>query len=139
MAGGYLALGVLLVLAVVAQAEEQSDVLILTDSTIDQALKDNEFILVEFYAPWCGHCKKLVPEYEKAATLLKENGSVAKIAKVDATVEKNSASKFGIRGYPTLLFFKGGEQLEKYSSQRTAEAIVEYCRTKAGETRTAEL
>jgi protein disulfide-isomerase-like protein len=139
MAGGYLALGVLLLLAGVAQAEEQSDVLVLTDGTIDEALRENEYILVEFYAPWCGHCKRLAPEYEKAATLLKERGSKAKVAKVDSTVEKNSASRFGIRGYPTLLFFKNGEQLEKYSSQRTAEAIVEYCQTKAGETRAAEL
>lgn len=139
MAGGYLALGVLLLLAGVAQAEEQSDVLVLTDGTIDEALKENEYILVEFYAPWCGHCKRLAPEYEKAATLLKEKGSKAKLAKVDATVEKNSASRFGIRGYPTLLFFKNGEQLEKYSSQRTAEAIVDYLQTKAGETRAAEL
>jgi protein disulfide-isomerase A1 len=101
-----------------------SDVLILTDENFDEQIKDSN-VLVEFFAPWCGHCKKLAPEYEKAATTLK--GENIKIASVDATVETAVAERFGIRGYPTLKFFRNGVPKE-YNGGRTADAIVTYCK-----------
>jgi len=65
--------------------------------------KDSWF--VEFYAPWCGHCKKLEPEWNKLASDL--NGYV-KVAKVDATVNTNLAQRFGVTGYPSIKFFPAG-------------------------------
>lgn len=111
---------------------QESNVLVLTDSTIEDALKENSHILIEFYAPWCGHCKRLAPEYEKAADLLKESGVAARIAKVDSTVEKNAAAAYSIRGYPTLLYFENGQMVEKYSGGRTADEISKYVINKAG-------
>ena len=55
---------------------------------------------------YSGHCKQLAPEYAKAAQRLRENNPPYYIAKVDATENKQLAEKFGIRGFPTLFFFK---------------------------------
>merc|ERR1712113_1007116 len=129
----YVALFLLAAFAV-ASADD-SDVLTLTDATYDQALKDNQLIFIKFYAPWCGHCKRLAPDWEKAATALKEKNSKVKIADVDCTVEKEAAQKNEVRGYPTLKFFKNGEFDEKYAGKRTLEDIVEYCLEKSGEKR----
>ena len=82
------------------------DVIVLTDSNFDSLLGQNDSLwLIEFYAPWCGHCKSLDPEWSMAATELK--GKV-KLGKVDCTVNKKISNRFSINGYPTIYVFPPG-------------------------------
>jgi len=125
------ALLVLFAVAVCAEDPEmEGDVLVLTDKTFDEVVNNADLILVEFYAPWCGHCKKLTPEFAEAATKLKKDN--VKLAKVDATVETNVASRFGVSGYPTLKIFRKGNQAE-YKGPRDASGIVSYMLKQVGD------
>ena len=107
----------------------EKDVIILTDSTFDKAVEKYEYLLVLFYAPWCGHCKKFHPEYEKAATVLRKENLY--LAKVDATVEKKLAEKFEIQGFPTVKLFIKGQAIE-YNGGRRESEVINWMRKKTG-------
>ncbi|CAF4525282.1 unnamed protein product [Rotaria sp. Silwood1] len=103
----------------------EKDTIELTDSNFDSIVIDSEDMwLVEFMAPWCGHCKNLAPEWARAATELK--GKV-KLGVVDATVHTQLAQRYGIQGFPTIKFFPSGRkdgQAEEYDGGRTSSDIV---------------
>jgi protein disulfide-isomerase A1 len=119
-----LAFAVLAALAGFASAEGESDVHQLTQDTFGDFVKANDLVLAEFFAPWCGHCKALAPEYEEAATSLKEKD--IKLAKVDCTEEADLCKEYGVEGYPTLKVFRGPENISPYTGQRKAAAITSY-------------
>jgi len=121
----------------------EEGVLVLTDNTFAQAIEEYDFVLAEFYAPWCGHCKNLAPEYAKAAQQLAETNPNVKLAKIDCTVEKELASKYEIKGFPTLKFFsKAAGAPIPYEAGRTTADIVNWLKKKTGpasvELKTAE-
>ncbi|CAM9505524.1 unnamed protein product [Ascophyllum nodosum] len=81
--------------------------------------------LVEFFAPWCGHCQKLAPEWESAAGQLQ--GTV-NLGAVDATQHQNLAQKYGVQGYPTIKAFPPGPKKgpQDYNGPRESAGIVDY-------------
>ncbi|XP_074100019.1 protein disulfide-isomerase A6 homolog CaBP1 [Cotesia typhae] len=100
-----------------------SDVVELTPSNFDKLVTNSDHIwVVEFYAPWCGHCKNLKPEYEKAATALK---GIIKVGAVDVDEHKSFGSRFGIEGFPTIkIFGVNKKKPDSYNGARTADGLV---------------
>jgi len=113
---------------------EEEEVAVEEEVTVD--LKTENFddfvkgrnVLVEFFAPWCGHCKALKPKWEAAAVKVNQDDSIdATIAKVDAVSEDELAKRYGVEGYPTIKWFpKGSLKGEDYDGKRETADIVEF-------------
>jgi len=112
-----------LLLATLALAEGPSDVIDLTPANFKSVVSPEKLILVEFFAPWCGHCKALAPQYEDAATALKDKG--IKLAKVNCVDEPDLCQSHGVQGYPTLKIFHDGEPTD-YTGPRKTDGIIGY-------------
>ncbi|EKX35324.1 hypothetical protein GUITHDRAFT_165991 [Guillardia theta CCMP2712] len=117
------------------------DVLILTSENFDREVakhtEGDKALLVEFYAPWCGHCKALKPKYIEAAKKLMQNNPPIRIAAVNADEEsnKNLASRFGVSGFPTLKVLKdGGSTVLDYDGPRETDGIVKHVLASQGPT-----
>jgi len=96
----------------------------LTPSNFDKQVTNGEGVwIVEFYAPWCGHCKNLVPEYKKAAKALK---GIVKVGAVNADEHRSLGGQFGVQGFPTIKVFGANKKKpEDYNGQRTAQGFVD--------------
>ena len=89
-----------------------------------KVLESNELWLVEFYAPWCGHCKNLEPHWEKASKILK---GIVKIGAVNMDEEKSLGPQYNIQGFPTIKFFGANKKnVEEYQGGREADDIVKF-------------
>ncbi|VAI18245.1 unnamed protein product [Triticum turgidum subsp. durum] len=100
-----------------------SPVLQLNPNNFKKVLNANGVVLVEFFAPWCGHCKQLTPIWEKAAGVLK---GVATVAALDADAHKELAQQYGIRGFPTIKVFLPGKPPVDYEGARDVKPIVNF-------------
>lgn len=103
-----------------------TDVVHLNGDSFDAILAKAEHALVVFYAPWCGHCKRIKPEFEKAATKIKTEKINGILAAVDATKEPDLASRFGVKGYPTLKYFNKGEFKFDAGHARQEDQIISF-------------
>ncbi|RDX86517.1 Protein disulfide isomerase-like 1-4, partial [Mucuna pruriens] len=108
---------------------DEKDVVVLKEKNFSDVVKNNRFVMVEFYAPWCGHCQALKPEYAAAATELKGENVI--LAKVDATEENELGQQYDVQGFPTIYFFLDGIH-KPYNGPRTKDAIVTWIRKKTG-------
>jgi protein disulfide-isomerase A1 len=113
--------------AVAARAGDDLD---LDETNFDETIKNNDYVLVMFYAPWCGHCKSFKPHFAAAAT--KAAGKYV-LAKVDCTQDsaKGLCQQQEVRGYPTVKFFKHGSAQE-YTGPRDTEGVLGWLEKKTG-------
>jgi len=102
------------------EEEKKNAVVSLTQETFDAELAKKP-MAVKFFAPWCGHCKRLAPTWEEFAAANKDADFL--VAEVDCTVQKDICNKYQIRGYPTIKYLRAGEAPVEYSGARTKDAF----------------
>jgi len=124
-------------------ADNDGPVTIVVGKTFDSIVKDpTKDVLMKYYAPWCGHCKKLAPVWESLAEHYKDNKDMI-VGKFDAT--ENEADGLEIRGYPTLIFYpKDNKEGVSYDGERELEDFKKYLSenassVKGGEAKTEDL
>ncbi|CAD8069700.1 unnamed protein product [Paramecium primaurelia] len=102
------------------------DVLVLNDNTINAAIKQFDYLLVEFYASWCGHCKQFAPEYSQFATQVKEAGQSFIVAKLNGgDQEKQAMNRYKVSSFPTIILLIKGHAVP-YNGDRSANGLMNF-------------
>jgi len=121
--------------AVLALPALASNVLELSSKTFGDQIGQGVPALVEFYAPWCGHCKNLAPIYEQLADAFAHAKDKVRIVKIDADGDgKETGGKYGVTGFPTLKWFNGDDAAapENYEGGRDLDALAAFITAKTG-------
>ena len=102
-----------------------------SDNFASEVLDSDDLWLVEFYAPWCGHCKKLIPEFEKSAKALDR---IVRLGAVDMTTDAEAGKDYDVASYPTIKFFgKDKQRPVDFDGERKKAGIIDYCLDRARE------
>jgi protein disulfide isomerase len=101
--------------------QEEGKPHVIVGTTYTDTVKNNDNVFVKFYAPWCGHCKKLAPIWDQLADKMKDENVV--IAKYDATTNENEG--VNIKGFPTLKYYKNGNAID-YSGGRDLDSLLKF-------------
>lgn len=92
-----------------------------SDSNFDQTLKDNQYVLVDFWAEWCGPCRAVAPVIEDLAG---EYEGKIKVAKLDVDANPQTAMKYRVMSIPTIILFKDGQPAEVIVGARPKQQFV---------------
>ncbi|HET7754322.1 MAG TPA: thioredoxin TrxC [Anaeromyxobacteraceae bacterium] len=102
----------------------------LTEPSFDkQVARSDVPLLVDFWAPWCGPCKSMAPQFVEAAAQLEPH---VRLAKVNTDEEQNLAARFGIQSIPTLALFRGGSEVARQAGALGVADIVRWTRSHLG-------
>lgn len=107
----------------------------LTNSNFDEKMGDGKVYFIKFYAPWCGHCKRLAPTWKELAEDFKSSSKIA-IAHVDCTTDREVCTTADIKGYPTLKVFHKGEEVKAYRGARDKDSLKAFIEETAQEVTT---
>jgi len=100
----------------------------LTTENISQHIEKNDIpVIIDFWAPWCGPCKVMGPNFEKASRNFKTK---VRFAKVNTQDQESIGAHFAIRSIPTLIFFKEGRELDRISGALDASALINWVNSK---------
>jgi protein disulfide-isomerase-like protein len=113
-------------LLAIGRCSAAAEVVVLSDKTFDETVSDGSFWLIEFYAPWCGHCKKLKPVWEQLVAHV--DGDVV-VAEVDATKEAALAQRLSVDSYPSLLLFRDGDMYRYMGERADPETLADFVHT----------
>jgi thioredoxin 2 len=101
----------------------------LTDANFHRFVERNDLpVVVDFWAPWCGPCKMMAPEYAAAAGELEPK---VRLAKLDTEANPGAASEFAIRSIPTMILFRGGREVARQSGAMGRADIARWVRSHA--------
>jgi len=104
----------------------------LTPDNFDSVVDGSKHVFVKFYAPWCGHCKKLAPDWDTLGSTFAKDNSVA-ITKVDCDAHQELCGRYDVHGYPTLKWFpKGSTEPEEYNGGRDLSDLTTFVSNKSG-------
>lgn len=106
-----------------AKESLEGQVLTLTDDNFEEALNNHPIMFVDFYAPWCGVCKKFRPRWKEIAKTYAKKNSKIKFASINAEDNRKTAFRYEITAYPTLLLFFNGDRY--YYEQAHEENLLE--------------
>lgn len=90
---------------------------------VQEVLKSEKPVLVDFYADWCGPCKMMAPEMEAFA----EETDAVKVCKIDVDEAQDLAMTFGVLSIPTVILFKDGKETDRFVGAREKDGIAQFC------------
>tara|TARA_Y100000739_G_C20429951_1_gene382932 strand:+ start:143 stop:523 length:381 start_codon:yes stop_codon:yes gene_type:complete len=99
-----------------------------TPETLDKILSENDTVVVNFYAPWCGHCKAFAPTYKEASSM--NNNKNIIFSSINASERQAELKKYEIKGFPTVKVFKcikNQNKVFEYDGPRDSRTLLDFC------------